>query len=70
MAAKKGVGQRKGKKKEPKTHRLRLHDVLLSPDCILKKVFRKDGPPLGVEFDTLPAYAFQLCKKGSSSISG
>ncbi|KAG5533005.1 hypothetical protein RHGRI_027294 [Rhododendron griersonianum] len=64
MAAKKGVGQRKGKKKEPKTHRLRLHDVLLSPDCILKKVFRKDGPPLGVEFDTLPAYAFQLCKKG------
>ncbi|KAE9451223.1 hypothetical protein C3L33_16855, partial [Rhododendron williamsianum] len=64
MAAKKGVGQRKGKKKEPKTHRLRLHDVLLSPDCILKKVFRKDGPALGVEFDTLPSYAFQLCKKG------
>ncbi|XP_058183362.1 homeobox-DDT domain protein RLT3 [Rhododendron vialii] len=64
MAAKKGVGQRKGKKKEPKTRRLRLHDVLLSPDCILKKVFRKDGPPLGVEFDTLPSYAFQLCNKG------
>lgn len=64
MAAKKGVGKRKVKKKEPKSHRLRLHDVLLSPDCILKKVFRKDGPPLGVEFDSLPSHAFEFCKKG------
>lgn len=34
-------------------------DVLYSPDYILKKVFRKDGPPLGVEFDCLPSTAFQ-----------
>ncbi|KAG9457294.1 hypothetical protein H6P81_001802 [Aristolochia fimbriata] len=31
---------------------------ILSPDYILKKVFRKDGPPLGVEFDSLPAGTF------------
>ncbi|KAM1165207.1 hypothetical protein PS2_024417 [Malus domestica] len=30
---------------------------LLTPDYILKKVFRKDGPPLGVEFDSLPSGA-------------
>lgn len=30
---------------------------LLTPDYILKKVFRKDGPPLGVEFDSLPSRA-------------
>ncbi|XP_077243782.1 homeodomain-like transcriptional regulator [Tasmannia lanceolata] len=35
----------------------RLQDVLPS-DYILKRVFRKDGPPLGVEFDPLPAGAF------------
>ncbi|KAL7215474.1 hypothetical protein ACSBR1_027608 [Camellia fascicularis] len=53
------------KKNELKTHhRLRLHDALLSPDSILKKVFRKDGPPLGDEFDSLPSQAFQHCKKG------
>lgn len=26
-----------------------------TPDYILKKVFRKDGPPLGVQFDSLPS---------------
>lgn len=67
MAAKKGAGKRKVKEKEPKSHRLRLHDVLLSPDCILKKVFRKDGPPLGIEFDSLPSHAFEYCKKGIST---
>ncbi|KAJ7958982.1 Homeobox-DDT domain protein RLT3 [Quillaja saponaria] len=28
---------------------------LLTPDYILKKLFQKDGPPLGVEFDYLPS---------------
>lgn len=36
-----------------------LQDMLHSPDYILKKVFRKDGPPLGVEFDSLPSTTFQ-----------
>lgn len=31
---------------------------LLTPDFILKKVFRKDGPPLGSEFDSLPSGPF------------
>ncbi|KAG2713473.1 hypothetical protein I3760_04G177700 [Carya illinoinensis] len=31
---------------------------LLTPDYILKKVFRKDGPPLGLEFDSLPSGPF------------
>lgn len=35
-----------------------LQDMLFSPDYILKKVFRKDGPVLGLEFDSLPAGAF------------
>ncbi|XP_056171229.1 homeobox-DDT domain protein RLT3 isoform X2 [Syzygium oleosum] len=35
-----------------------LQDMLFSPDYILKKVFRKDGPVLGVEFDSLPTGAF------------
>lgn len=35
---------------------------LSSPQYILKKVFRKDGPPLGVEFDSLPSQAFCHCK--------
>ena len=39
-----------------------LPQDLLSPQYILKKVFRKDGPPLGVEFDTLPSQAFCHCK--------
>ncbi|XP_010557732.1 PREDICTED: homeobox-DDT domain protein RLT3 isoform X2 [Tarenaya hassleriana] len=28
---------------------------LLAPQYILAKIFRKDGPPLGVEFDSLPS---------------
>jgi hypothetical protein len=35
---------------EPAAHR----QVLFPKDYILRKVFRKDGPPLGSEFDTLP----------------
>ncbi|KAL6134806.1 hypothetical protein ACLB2K_067034 [Fragaria x ananassa] len=30
---------------------------LRNPDYLLKKVFRKDGPPIGVEFDALPSRA-------------
>jgi hypothetical protein len=36
---------------EPAAHR----QVLFPKDYILRKVFRKDGPPLGSEFDTLPS---------------
>ena len=39
-----------------------LPQDLLSPQYILKKVFRKDGPPLGVKFDSLPSQAFFNCK--------
>ena len=35
---------------------------LLTPDYILKRVFRKDGPALGVEFDSLPSGELFLCK--------
>ncbi|XP_015868893.1 homeobox-DDT domain protein RLT3 [Ziziphus jujuba] len=35
---------------------------LFNPNYILKKVFRKDGPPLGVEFDSPPPPAFSHCK--------
>lgn len=38
----------------------------LSVDFILKKVFRKDGPPLGVKFDPLPHGAF--CHKTTGII--
>ncbi|GMH07840.1 hypothetical protein Nepgr_009680 [Nepenthes gracilis] len=37
-----------------------MHDMLYSPDFILKKVFRKDGPPVGVEFDTIPSTTGRL----------
>lgn len=48
---------------------LRLQDDLLSPDYILRKVLRKDGPPLGVEFDNLPSHAFRFCNVKDSGIS-
>ncbi|XP_057538931.1 homeobox-DDT domain protein RLT3 isoform X1 [Amaranthus tricolor] len=31
-----------------------VQDMLYSSNYIFKKIFRKDGPPLGVEFDVLP----------------
>lgn len=37
-----------------------LQDMLLTPEYILQKLFRKDGPPLGTEFDSLPDWAFKL----------
>ncbi|XP_065874540.1 homeobox-DDT domain protein RLT3 isoform X2 [Euphorbia lathyris] len=43
---------------------------LMSPDYILEKIFRKDGPPLGVEFDSLPRRAFQYCKDSRNSSLG
>lgn len=33
--------------------------VLFSKEYIIRKVFRKDGPPLGIEFDSLPSNAFR-----------
>ncbi|XP_074310713.1 homeobox-DDT domain protein RLT3 isoform X2 [Silene latifolia] len=36
-----------------------VQDKLYPPDYIFKKIFRKDGPPLGSEFDSLPTSAFQ-----------
>ncbi|KAM7530190.1 hypothetical protein LguiB_033600 [Lonicera macranthoides] len=55
----------KRKKIQQLNGRFRLQEVLFNPDYILKKVFRKDGPPLGVEFDSLPSHAFHLCQKDS-----
>ncbi|XWS31134.1 hypothetical protein CRYUN_Cryun23aG0051500 [Craigia yunnanensis] len=58
------VGENRfGKKKK----KMLLPQDLLSPQYILKKVFRKDGPPLGVEFDTLPFQAFCHCKGSKDS---
>ncbi|KAK9061380.1 hypothetical protein SSX86_018561 [Deinandra increscens subsp. villosa] len=48
---------------------LRIQDDLLSPEYILRKVFRKDGPPVGVEFDDLPSHAFRFCAVKDSGIS-
>ncbi|XP_039039455.1 homeobox-DDT domain protein RLT3-like [Hibiscus syriacus] len=41
-----------------KKKKMLLPQDLLPAQYILKKVFRKDGPPLGVEFDSLPSQAF------------
>ncbi|KAL9235180.1 hypothetical protein vseg_009967 [Gypsophila vaccaria] len=38
-----------------------VQKTLYSPDYIFKKIFRKDGPPLGSQFDSLPPTAFQGC---------
>ena len=45
--------------------RKKLHFAqdIFSADYILAKVFRKDGPPLGVEFDSLPSQ-MRLSSKG------
>ncbi|XP_057778716.1 homeobox-DDT domain protein RLT3 [Salvia miltiorrhiza] len=39
-------------------YRHRLQEVLYTPADIFAKIFRKDGPPLGDEFDSLPSNAF------------
>lgn len=46
-------------------YRLRLQEVLFNSDYILQKIFRKDGPALGVEFDSLPENAFRYCRPDS-----
>ncbi|KAI3852390.1 hypothetical protein MKX03_018870 [Papaver bracteatum] len=46
------------KKSNQKKRKLSYIQDILPPDYLLKKVFRKDGPPLGVEFDSLPLGAF------------
>ncbi|KAL3520941.1 hypothetical protein ACH5RR_019090 [Cinchona calisaya] len=46
-------------------YRLRLQEVLFNPDYILQKIFRKDGPSLGIEFDPLPENAFRYCNPDS-----
>ncbi|KAK2647491.1 hypothetical protein Ddye_014980 [Dipteronia dyeriana] len=52
-----GIGRRRQKN-------IILQD-LLTPDYILKKVFRKDGPPLGSEFDS--PRSFCGCKDSGNS---
>ncbi|XP_076925029.1 homeobox-DDT domain protein RLT3-like [Bidens hawaiensis] len=59
------------KRKQPLNSKLglRIQDDLLPPQYILSKVFRKDGPSIGVEFDELPTHAFRLCNVKGSVIS-
>ncbi|KAK4431168.1 Homeobox-DDT domain protein RLT3 [Sesamum alatum] len=57
-----------GRKRKSKQHqqlfmsendyKLRLQEVLYTPEYIFTKIFRKDGPPLGDQFDSLPSNAF------------
>ncbi|KAG9146606.1 hypothetical protein Leryth_014623 [Lithospermum erythrorhizon] len=44
----------------------RLQEVVYSKEYIFSKIFRKDGPPLGEIFDSLPPHAFIHCKKRDS----
>ncbi|KAK3020286.1 hypothetical protein RJ639_045835 [Escallonia herrerae] len=69
-----GVAQKPSKRKNrqffhPLRQRFQLQDLLLSPDYILSKIFRKDGPPLGVEFDSPPHEQgfldYQVCNQKS-----
>ncbi|KAL6552710.1 hypothetical protein OROHE_008074 [Orobanche hederae] len=39
-------------------YRLRLQEILYTPEHIFTKIFRKNGPPLGDQFDFLPSNAF------------
>ncbi|PIN09263.1 hypothetical protein CDL12_18165 [Handroanthus impetiginosus] len=65
-----GIGVSSNGKRKNKQHqqvfmngndfRLRLQEVLYTPEFIFTKIFRKDGPPLGDQFDSLPENAF-LC---------
>ncbi|KZV55249.1 hypothetical protein F511_06726 [Dorcoceras hygrometricum] len=45
-------------------YRTRLQEILYSPEHILMKIFRKDGPTLGAQFDPLPSNSFHSdCRK-------
>ncbi|KAJ6343212.1 hypothetical protein OIU76_005030 [Salix suchowensis] len=50
-----------------KRKKLGLIQDLLTSDYILGKIFRKDGPPLGLEFDSLPTRAFHGCEDSRNS---
>lgn len=50
-------------------YRLRLQEVLYTPEYIFTKIFRKDGPPLGDQFDSLPSTAFPSGKRWSGVFS-
>ncbi|KAE8675183.1 Homeodomain-like transcriptional regulator isoform 2 [Hibiscus syriacus] len=50
-----------------KKKKMLLPQDLLPAQYILKKVFRKDGPPLGVEFDSLPSQTFFHCEGSKES---
>lgn len=57
------VAKRKSKQNQQlfmndKDYRTRLQEVLYSPEHIFTKIFRKEGPPLGDQFDSLPSNAF------------
>lgn len=45
-------------------YRHRLQEVLYTPEDIFARIFRKDGPALGDQFDPLPSNAFPGGKKG------
>lgn len=56
-------GQRKSKRNQQmfmneNDYRHRLQEVLYTPEDILARIFRKDGPLLGDQFDPLPSNAF------------
>ncbi|PWA91394.1 DDT domain-containing protein [Artemisia annua] len=59
VAAKSNVSKKRNNNK--KLGLRKIQDDLLPADYIITKVLRKDGPPLGVEFDTLPEHAFRFC---------
>ncbi|RAL37048.1 hypothetical protein DM860_003970 [Cuscuta australis] len=48
-------------------YRRRLQEVLHSPEYIFSKYFRRDGPPLGDEFDSIPEHAFLHCNKDATN---
>ncbi|GAA0170594.1 hypothetical protein LIER_24819 [Lithospermum erythrorhizon] len=68
------IGKKRKKQKQPlqqvfmfeKDYRTRLQEVVYSKDYIFSKIFRKDGPPLGDNFDSLPPHAFLHCNKRDS----
>lgn len=63
------VDKRKSKQNQQlfmndKDYRMRLQEVLYSSEHIFTKIFRKEGPPLGDQFDSLPSNAFLSGKTG------
>ncbi|KAF5746229.1 hypothetical protein HS088_TW06G00397 [Tripterygium wilfordii] len=48
----------------------KFYAKLLTADYILQKIFRKDGPPLGAEFDSPQSRAFLFRKASRNSLLG